>query len=204
MEYNFKIHFYLKTGKLNFKSQAPIYLRLTLNGLRTEISANQSILPVNWNKHTERAKGNREETRIFNNYLDTLAIKVNRCYNDLINIGENFSVNDLKDIISGKGKINKTLIGVYEENNRLMKLEEGTRFTVKTVESYTNSLERLKKFIYKEYNALDISLEKLNYQFVKLYEIFLKAQYANHHNTVMRYIKQLKRVIHQAMAFGYI
>jgi site-specific recombinase XerD len=204
MDYNLTSHFYLKTGKLNSKGQAPVYLRITLNGQRTEISTNQSFISDNWNKHTEKAKGNREETRIFNNYLDSLALKVNRHFNDLLNTGAYFDVNDLKNSMNGKGKINKTHIQVYTENNQLMKQEEGSKYVKNTVERYFISIERLKKFLQKEYGVEDIPLERLNYQFVQRYEIFLRTTYTNHHNTVMNYIKHLKKVFHQAMAYGYI
>jgi hypothetical protein len=204
MEYNFKMHFYLKTDKLNVKGNAPVYLRLTLNGQRAEISINQSILPINWNKHAERAKGNREEVRIFNGYLDSLAIKVKQCFTDLLNINEYFDINDLKNHLNGKGKMRKTLIQVYEENNQIMKLEVGSKFIQRTVDSYSNSLARLKRFVKAEYEAEDIPLGKLNFQFIQRYAIYLSTTYSNRHNTIMRYIKQLKRVIHQAMAYGYI
>jgi hypothetical protein len=189
MEYNLTTHFYLKNGKINTKGQSPVYLRITLNRRRNEISTNQSILPENWNKYTERAKGNREETRIFNNYLDSLSSKVKRCFTNLIDSGDYFDVNDLKNSMSGKGKINKALIQVYEENNKLMRQEEGSKYVSNTVARYFISIERLKKFIQQEYNSLDIPLERLNYQFIQCYETYLRSNYANHHNTIMNYIK---------------
>ena len=51
MDYNLTTHFYLKNGRENAKGQSPVYLRITLNGQRTEISTNRSILEENWNKH---------------------------------------------------------------------------------------------------------------------------------------------------------
>jgi hypothetical protein len=80
MDYNLTTHFYLKNGRENTKGQSPVYLRITLNGQRTEISTNQSIISDSWNNRTERVKGNREEIRVVNNYLDTLLIKVKKCF----------------------------------------------------------------------------------------------------------------------------
>jgi len=74
MDYNLTSHFYLKKDKINAKGESPVYLRITLNGQRTEISTHRSILEENWNKDVERAKGNREEVRIFNGYLDSLSM----------------------------------------------------------------------------------------------------------------------------------
>lgn len=204
MDYNLTTHFYLKNSRENAKGQSPVYLRITLNGQRTEISTHRSILEENWNKNAERAKGNREEVRIFNGYLDSLSSKVRRCFNDLLDSGDFFDVNDLKNSMNGKGKINKTLIQVYEENNKLMRLEEGSKYVQNTVDRYFISIERLKKFIQQEYNVQDIQLDRLNYQFIQRYEMFLRTQYSNHHNTIMNYIKQLKKVIHKAIAYGYM
>jgi site-specific recombinase XerD len=204
MDNNLKIHFYLKSGKLNAKDQAPIYLRLTLNGQRTEISINQSVSLDNWNKHTERAKGNREEARILNNYLDSVYNKVNQHFNELIRQEEYLSVEDLKNDVIGKGKANKTLVQAYEESIKLMKQEEGSKYVNHTIRVYEITIERLKEFIRNEFRVQDIALEKLNYQFMQQYEIFLRTKHHCQHNTVMKYLKQLKKIIHQAMSYGYL
>jgi hypothetical protein len=92
MDYTLTTHFYLKNGKENVMGQSPVYLRITLNGQRTEISTNQSILSDNWNKRAERAKGNREEVRIFNSYLDSIYVKVKKYFTELLESGEYFDV----------------------------------------------------------------------------------------------------------------
>jgi hypothetical protein len=160
MDYHLTSHFYLKSGKLNAKGQAPIYLRLTLNGQRAEISTNQSVLQVNWNKHKERVKGNREETRILNNYLDSIYNKVHKNFNELIKQEEYFSVEDLKNDVIGKGKANKTLVQTYEESIKLMKQEEGSKYVNHTIRVYKITIERLKEFIRDEFGAQDIALER--------------------------------------------
>jgi hypothetical protein len=114
MDYNLTSHFYLKKEKINAKGESPVYLRITLNGQRTAISTNNSILPGNWNKNAERAKGNREESRIFNNYLDMLIIKVNKHFNALLNVGEYFDIKDLKNRLIGRNISKKTLIQTFE------------------------------------------------------------------------------------------
>jgi len=43
MDYNLTNHYYLKNGKQNVKGQSSVYLRITLNGQRTEISTNQAF-----------------------------------------------------------------------------------------------------------------------------------------------------------------
>ena len=172
MDYNVKVHYYLKNCKTKLKGEIPVYLRLTLNGQRIEISTGQSIIPENWNKYSERAKGNKEEARVLNNYLDTLTIKVKKCYNDLLSTGDHFDINDLRYSLSGKDKIRKTLIQVHNENNILMKKEEGIKYVKRIVSRYFASVERLQRFLKEEYHTQDMPLEKLNYQFMQRYEVF--------------------------------
>jgi len=45
----FSILFYLKRSKLNKKGEAPIYMRITINGERSEASFKRSIDPGRWN-----------------------------------------------------------------------------------------------------------------------------------------------------------
>jgi hypothetical protein len=73
-------HFYLKEAKTNRKGLAPIYLRITVNGERADISINKKINPENWDKNNERAHGRTESARTINAYLDTLNGKVRKYF----------------------------------------------------------------------------------------------------------------------------
>ena len=45
----FSILFFIKKSKLNKKQEAPIYLRITVNGERAETSIKRRIDPAKWN-----------------------------------------------------------------------------------------------------------------------------------------------------------
>ena len=70
------ILFYLRRDKLNTSEVVPIYLRITVNGRRSEMSAQRVIDPGKWNKEGGFAKGSRSETKLLNEYLDALRQKV--------------------------------------------------------------------------------------------------------------------------------
>ncbi|MFO7622394.1 MAG: Arm DNA-binding domain-containing protein, partial [Bacteroidales bacterium] len=53
-------HFYVKEARKDRKGEAPIYLRITVNGERAEISTNRRISPDLWDKDSERAGGRSE------------------------------------------------------------------------------------------------------------------------------------------------
>ena len=60
MNKTFGLLFYLKMSKVDTKGRAPIYLRITIEGRRAEISVKRSLLPFKWNTQAQRANGRTE------------------------------------------------------------------------------------------------------------------------------------------------
>ena len=76
-------HFYVKEMKKDRRSEAPIYLRITVNGERAEISTNRRINPDLWNKSSEKAAGRSELARVINASLNNLVGKVEKYFSSL-------------------------------------------------------------------------------------------------------------------------
>ncbi len=71
-------HFYVKEARKDSKGVAPIYLRITVNGERSEISTNKKVDPELWDKSSERVSGRSEPARIINVALNNLMGKVEK------------------------------------------------------------------------------------------------------------------------------
>ena len=71
MTNTFSLLFYIRTTKIKADSTAPIYVRITINGKRAELSAKRSIDPSKWNTKKGRSKGTNEQSKSLNKYLDT-------------------------------------------------------------------------------------------------------------------------------------
>jgi len=84
------------------KGEAPIYLRITINGERAEISTNSKINPELWDKASQRVAGKTESAKIINLSLNNLVGKVEKYYSNL----------DVKD-----EKYNKTDVRLCDLNN---------------------------------------------------------------------------------------
>lgn len=204
MQYDLSILFFLKKGQVDKKGLIPIYLRITVNGERAEISTNRKIELSKWDSVVQQAKGRSESARILNDHLDSQQNHIRKDYNSLIEKGEIISADKLKDMLTGKYLKYYYLVDIFEKNNKLVELEIGSKYTKDTFVRYQISIERLKKFLQKEYNTADIKMDDLNHGFIHRYEAFLRTEYTCDHNTVMKYLKHLKKVIHFAMKMGYI
>jgi hypothetical protein len=62
----------------------PIYIRVTVNGERLEISTKRECEPEKWNSQTGRKNGTKDDTKILNAYLDTLQFKIHEIQRQII------------------------------------------------------------------------------------------------------------------------
>ncbi len=76
---------YLKKPKNYIKGQLPIYLRITIDAVRIELSTQRDCLPSRWNIHSGRVNRTKEDSKSLNVYLD-LSIAVCALRLTLVNI----------------------------------------------------------------------------------------------------------------------
>jgi site-specific recombinase XerD len=204
MQYDLNVLFILRKAQADKNGFAPIYLRITVNGERVELSASRKIMSQKWDAKLQRAIGRLESARTLNDYLDSLENQVKRNFNLLLDKQKTISAATLRDMLTGTYQKVYTLISIFETNNMLVKKEEGMKYSKSTIDQYATTLNRLKLFLEQEYECTDMSLQKLDVLFIRRFEIFLSTQYGIDHNTIMKHLKQLKKVIHFAMEMGYI
>lgn len=204
MKYDLSILFYPKKSQEDKKGLVPIYMRITINGARTELSTNRKIEFSKWDSNSKRAKGRSEEVRALNNHLDNLENHIKHDFNFLNEKDAEISSEILRDMLIGKHQKSYSLVTVFESNNKLIELEEGEKYSRSTIDQYQTALVRIKLFLKQEYDCEDIDLSKLDALFIRRFEIFLKNTYSNAHNTIMKYLKELKKVIHFCMQLGYL
>jgi len=76
MNAKLSILFYAKRSKTNTEGLVPIYLRVTIDGERIELTTKRFIHPDKWSVEGNRVKGTSAEAKATNTYLDTLKGKV--------------------------------------------------------------------------------------------------------------------------------
>ena len=204
MKYDLSILFYPKKSQEDKKRLVPIYMRITINGARTELSTNRKIEFIKWDSNFQRVKGRSEEARALNNHLDNLENHIKLDFNTLNEKDAEISSEILRDMLIGKHQKSYSLVTVFESNNKLIELEKGEKYSQSTIDQYKTTLERIKLFLKQEYDCEEIELSKLDVLFIRRFEIFLKTKYIIAHNTIMKHLKQLKKVIHFCMQMGYI
>lgn len=68
---------------------SPIYLRITIDGTRSEVTTGRSIDPLQWNPRLGRAQSYKESIKSFNFYLDYLQVKIHEAHSQLTKENQN-------------------------------------------------------------------------------------------------------------------
>jgi site-specific recombinase XerD len=194
----FTISFYLRNDKIDSRGRTPIYMRITVNGKRADISTHRKIEPNRWNK-AGKAKGNKDDIKQLNSYLDILRNKIYDIRADLIQRDELVSAEIIKNEYNGQGKKGKTLIEVFEYHNQKLKELVGKDYAPATHKRYETTLQHVKGFLKYKYRTNDIYLTQLDHEFVTELEYFFKIHHKCNHNTAAKYIKNLKKVVNLAV-----
>lgn len=90
MEARMSILFFGKKTKNESEKLLSIYLRVTINGERFEISTQRYVEPPKWSTSASKVKGNSEQARSINQYLDSLKQKVYEYQKIITYEGNNF------------------------------------------------------------------------------------------------------------------
>ncbi|TMI75117.1 MAG: hypothetical protein E6H09_02175 [Bacteroidetes bacterium] len=94
--------FYVKKPKNYGKGLAPIYLRISVDGKRTEVSTGRETDPDNdWISDAGRVKNHGEKNKQLNKYLDSLQSKLYDAYQALIREDRIITVETLKNKYTG-------------------------------------------------------------------------------------------------------
>ena len=204
MKSNFHLLFYLRKQK-NFKGgPMAIYMRITVNGKRADMSAGRECDPAKWNSQAGRAIGTKEETRALNNYLDSLQTKVRNAHQTLIDTKQRITTESLQNQFNGKAEKSRYLMQLFTEHNAKVKALIGNGFEANTLKGYNTSEKHLTAFLQKEYGKTDIEISQLDYAFITGFEFYLKAECKCSGVSAAKYIKHLKKIVNHCIANSWL
>lgn len=204
MSKTFGLLFYLKKSKASASGTLPIYLRITIDGKRTEISTKRTIEIKKWSVEANKAIGRTEDIRELNAYLDSLVSKVYQCQRDLIQDNKEVTTETLKNKFLGIEEKQVTLINLFKDHNKQVEKLIGNGYSAGTLERYKTVCKHLQEFMKHTYNVSDYRLNKINHKFITDFEFYLKSERECAHNSTIKYIKNFKKIVRIAIANDWI
>src|SRR5690554_4698366 len=196
-------------NRINKSGEIPIYLRITVNGKRAEISTNRFVDKNAWLPSAQRVKDKAKGAIQINGYLDMLRGKVLEAYNKLLAANDEITAKKIKSIVAGKpiqSKTNqKTILDAIDYHNTKMeeKLNIG-QVAKKTHVRYVITRKKVKAFMKHQYKTNDMLLSDLRLRFATELEHYLLTQDNLHINTAHKYIKNIKTVLNMSVGLDWI
>lgn len=201
----FSVIFWIYT-KRKKNGQAPIYLRITLNNKRLNISLKRKINVELWDYNKQRSTGVDAYSLELNEFLDQEYSRLFQYYQELRIEGRVRSLENIKRKYFGESEKLYSLEDIFEYHNSVCfsKLKPNTKRLYKTSQNY------IRKFIKMEFGRKDYYLQELDYNFILKFENFLRTVKPKHyqkslqHNAVMKHIQRLKKMISLAHQMEWI
>jgi site-specific recombinase XerD len=200
----FSVLFYIKRSKLLKDGQAPVYLRITVDGQMAEISLKRSVNPSIWDTARNKAKGNSFDAQELNDYLNSARAQVFNHYKQLQESGRLTNAKILRNAFLGLGEKQWTLKELFSEHNANMKMLVGKEYSPLTLQRFEAGLKHVLIFMKLQYNSQELALSEIDNKFITRFEFYLKATAKCQHNSAMKHVKALKKIIRIALANDYI
>ena len=195
METKLSILFYSKTSRTNKDGLVPIYLRVTINGERFEQSTQRYILPSKWSAEAGKAKGNSEESKTINYFLDSLKQKVYDYQSEIIREKLHFTIETFRTKWLGIQERGHTILEVFNAHNEQLKQLIGVDCSKATYGKYRTTYDHTASFIKWKYKVNDLEVNKLNFEFLSDFEFYLKSNKKCNHNTTIKYLTNFRKIV---------
>uniref|UniRef100_UPI003FEE19BB site-specific integrase n=1 Tax=Alistipes shahii TaxID=328814 RepID=UPI003FEE19BB len=201
----FGLLFYIRRDKTNKKGEAPVFMRLTINGERADASIKRFIEPHAWNsakgKANEKSRGGKD----LNLYLDAISANILRIQRDLELDKKEVSAQIILNRYLGKEQSDRhTLMEVFRAHNEKCRALSGISLAPGTVIRYETSLRLTEAFLRTTYKKEDCYLDEITHQFVEDYDFYLRTVRRCCHNTTTKYLLNFKKIIRIALAKSWM
>ncbi len=204
MNQSMALLFWIYKSRINKKGLATVYLRITIRGIKTEISTGINVLPDKWDSKKGVVRGNSNEVKEVNRSLDVLRGKVLKIFNEMQGLDTPVSAEQIKSKLFGDDDNIKTLLQAFTYHNELIKRKLGVETTKATYGKFETLKKKVTLFINQKMNRKDVFLKELNHRFAVEFEAFLKIDQKITHNPAIKYVQFLKKIIHLSIANGWL
>jgi len=182
----FAILFYVKRTKLLRNGEAPIFMRITVDALRAEMSILRSINLSDWIEKKGCAKSTNAKNRELNHYLEHIRHRLYEIQKELEDENKTVTAELLKNRYMGINEANVSFVELYTEHNQKLKELIGKGFTAATLTRHETSMKHVVEFMQHKYNRDDILLKDITSDFIREYEHYLRTVRNCANNTTIK------------------
>lgn len=198
-----KILFFIRKSRLKKNGEAPVFLRITINGQQDEIRIQRSV-PINlWNNLKGCSKGKDRVSLELNSYIEALKVRLYQIHKELL----------CRDALITPRNM---LVKLFSKEERHLVVETmkkciddwrsliGQEYQQSTISRYDNCYESLKTVVKEFYKKEDITFYELNGEFIDTFEMHLRTERKLSQNTLTKYMSCFRKVLGIARDNGWL
>jgi site-specific recombinase XerD len=206
MKNNVSTLFYLKKPKNYVSGEMPIYLRITVDGIRKDFTSGKSCEPAKWNAKANRMTGTTPPVKAFNYYLFNLEKQIDQIHTDLFNEGKTITAETIKNKYFGVEvvEIPHNLVVAFQDHNDKVEALIGKDFAKGTLTKYNATLKHVKSFLKAKYRVEDLLASKVDYRFITEFDFYLRTCCGCANNAAVKHLKNLGKIIRICLANRWI
>ncbi|MCJ8212058.1 site-specific integrase [Mucilaginibacter sp. RS28] len=194
LEKSLGILFYLKHPRNHYGNSIPVYLRITVDGVPSEISTKRKWDPLRWDARKGRASGTKDDAKALNTFIELLAHKVHEARRKLIDANKEVSAVAIKNLLFGVDE-SKYVIQIFQEHNQSIKALVPHEYSAGTLDLFERTLLHTQRFIQWKYGTDDININKLDYEFIERFAFWFKTVRKCQHNSTIKYLTYFKKIV---------
>lgn len=165
-----KVLFFIRKSKLLKNGEAPIFLRVTVNGQLDEIRIQRSIPVKMWNNAKGCSRGKDRASIELNSYIESLTVRLYQIHKELLCQEALITPKNLLAKLFSKEE-RRTVLGTMKKYMDDWTALIGKEYQKSTLSRYGNCYESLATVINEFYKKEDIAFSELNGEFIDAFEM---------------------------------
>lgn len=197
MKTNFSVLFFLKRPKNYKKGDAYfIFLRITVDGIRAEMSTSRTCEPEKWNAKAGKMTGTKEDVKTLNAYLESIKTAVYKVHTNLSVNGIQITAESVKCKYLGKEEKAHTILEAIKTHNEKMRaLVETDEYAPGTLKRFEVLERHVKEYVLSKYGKKDLDVRLIDHEFIDGLNFYLHTDKENDTNTANKHLKNLKKIV---------
>ena len=204
MKQTFNVLFFIRKTKLKKSGDTPIMSRITIEGQLVEMQLKRDVKPNLWNQNKERCTGKDAVSLEINRYLESVKLRLFEIHRKMEEENKLINPMEIKRKFLGLDEEHKMFFQVFQEHNDKCRELIGKDYAKVTISRFDTCLKYFREMSINQYQRKDIPLKEVTNGTILDYIHFLKSEKGLQENTVIRYMKTVKKVLNIAVNYDWI
>jgi len=196
------ISFQLRKALAKKNGLVPIYCCIRYDNTKYVFNTKIDISNKEWDAVNTRVIG--PSKKYYNLQLETLRISLINKHEELAKTNTHLTGKSIGLYYRNKSLVMNSIINVFKKHNNDMEKLVGKTFSSGSFKNYLTTIKRLKEFIKANYYKDDLSLDKINYDFVFSFSQYILVKTTCNHNGMMKHMQRLKKIVNICKKHRYI